>query len=548
MTEDQTLVVASGHPVGLFPSHRDAPRVINTNGLMVGEFDNPAGFHEAAQLGVANYGQMTAGGWMYIGPQGIVHGTYLTLLNAGRLYLGIPDEQDLTGVLYLSSGLGGMSGAQPKAADIAGAVSIVAEVDLSRIETRRQQGWVQRVTADLGQALSWAAAARAARTPLSICYHGNVVDLWQYVVDHDVQIELASDQTSCHAAYEGGYVPAGLDFEAARALLAADPGEYRRRVDESLKSQVGLIGRMAARGTHFWDYGNAFLKAAFDAGVREVAVNGTDTKEGFVYPSYVEHIMGPLCFDRGYGPFRWVCLSLDPADLAATDVAAAGCIDPSRCRQDRDNHNWVCSAGKNDLVVGSQARILYSDAEGRVRIALAFNEMVRRNKIGPVIIGRDHHDVSGADSPYRETSNVRDGSNVMADMAFHCWAGNAARGMTLVVASNGGGVGIGRSINTGFGLVLDGSERADAIVRSALEWDVMGGVARRAWARNAAAVETASAWNAAQETVKTGAARRGANTHAAPSPGSAQMAAGHITLPYEADDELLERVVKRAGM
>jgi urocanate hydratase len=519
MTETQTLVVASGHPVGLFPSHREAPRVINTNGLMVGEFDNPADFHEAAQLGVANYGQMTAGGWMYIGPQGIVHGTYLTLLNAGRLYLGIPQDQDLAGYLYLSSGLGGMSGAQPKAADIAGAVSITAEVDLSRIETRREQGWVQRVTADLDQAFSWAAAARAARTPLSIAYHGNVVDLWQYVVDHDVPVDLASDQTSCHAAYEGGYVPQGLEFEAARALLAADPAQYRRRVDASLRKQIELIGVVARRGTHFWDYGNSFLKAVFEAGACEVAANGADTKEGFVYPSYVEHIMGPLCFDRGYGPFRWVCCSLDPADLARTDAAAMSCIDPARCWQDRDNYNWVRDAGKNKLVVGSQARILYADAEGRMRIAQAFNEMVRRGEIGPVIIGRDHHDVSGTDSPYRETANIYDGSNVMADMAFHCWAGNAARGMTLVVASNGGGVGIGRAINTGFGLVLDGSERVDAIIRSALEWDVMGGVARRAWARNEAALETAAAWNAAHGTQ------------------------GYIALPHRVEDGLVEELV-----
>jgi urocanate hydratase len=531
MTETQTLVVASGHPVGLFPTHRDAPRVINTNGLMVGEFDDPADFHEAAQLGVANYGQMTAGGWMYIGPQGIVHGTYLTLLNAGRLYLGIPQDGDLAGVLYVSSGLGGMSGAQPKAADISGAVSITAEVDLSRIETRHSQGWVERVTSDLGQAFSWAAAARAARTPLSIAYHGNVVDLWQYAVDHGMAVELASDQTSCHAAYEGGYVPQGLDFEASRALLTADPTEYRRRVDASLRKQIELIGIMAGRGTHFWDYGNSFLKAVFEAGVHEVAANGADTKEGFVYPSYVEHIMGPLCFDRGYGPFRWVCTSLDPADLARTDQVAMECIDPERCWQDRDNYNWVRDAGKNKLVVGSQARILYSDAEGRVRIALAFNDLVRRGTIGPVIIGRDHHDVSGTDSPYRETSNIHDGSNVMADMAFHCWAGNAARGMTLVVASNGGGVGIGRSINTGFGLVLDGSSRVDGIVRSAVEWDVMGGVARRAWARNEAAMETAADWNERE------AARREAARPA--------TVGGHITLPYLVDDELVERLIER---
>jgi urocanate hydratase len=548
MTEEQTLVVASGHPLGLFPSHREAPRVINTNGLMVGEFDHAAGFHEAAQLGVANYGQMTAGGWMYIGPQGIVHGTYLTLLNAGRLYLGIPPDQDLRGVLYLSSGLGGMSGAQPKAADIAGAVSITAEVDRSRIDTRSEQGWVQRVTADLGQAFAWAAAARAARLPLSIAYHGNVVDLWQYAVDHEITVELASDQTSCHAAYEGGYVPQGLDFAAARELLAADPAEYRRRVDASLRRHIGLIGIMAGRGTHFWDYGNSFLKAVFEAGVREVAANGTDTKEGFIYPSYVEHIMGPLCFDRGYGPFRWVCCSLDPADLAATDAVAMSCIDPERCWQDRDNYSWVRDAGKNKLVVGSQARILYSDGEGRVRIALAFNDLVRRGTVGPLIIGRDHHDVSGTDSPYRETSNVRDGSNVMADMAFHCFAGNAARGMTLVVASNGGGVGIGRSINTGFGLVLDGSERVDRIIRSAVEWDVMGGVARRAWARNEAAMETAAAWNRAH-VVGANAGEPDQGAAAAPSGAAAPAVSippsGHITLPHLVEEGLVEDLVAR---
>lgn len=542
MTDEQTLVVASGHPVGLFPSHRDAPRVINTNGLMVGEFDNSTGFHEAAQLGVANYGQMTAGGWMYIGPQGIVHGTYITLLNAARLYLGIPVDQDLAGVLYLSSGLGGMSGAQPKAADIAGAVSIIAEVDHSRIDTRLEQGWVQRATSDLGRAFEWAGDARTARTALSIAYHGNVVDLWKYAVDHGVFVDLASDQTSCHAAYEGGYVPQGLDFDAARALLAGDPGEYRRRVDASLRRQIELIGTMTERGTRFWDYGNSFLKAVFDAGVTEVAANGIDSKEGFIYPSYVEHIMGPLCFDRGYGPFRWICCSLDPADLAVTDAAAMDCIDPDRNGQDRDNYCWVRDAAGHRLVVGSQARILYADAQGRVRIALAFNELVRRGRIGPVIIGRDHHDVAGTDSPYRETSNVRDGSNVMADMAFHCWAGNAARGMTLVVASNGGGVGIGRAINTGFGLVLDGSKRVDGIIRSALEWDVMGGVARRAWARNDAALETATAWNVAQAAAADICAGPDGRSTAAATP----LALSHITLPNLVRDGLVEDLVERA--
>jgi urocanate hydratase len=519
MTETQTLVIASGHPVGLFPTHRNAPRVINTNALMVGEFDNAGGFHDAAQMGVANYGQMTAGGWMYIGPQGIVHGTYLTLLNAGRRYLGLPPEADLAGVLYLSSGLGGMSGAQPKAADIAGAVSLTAEVDESRVQTRLDQGWVQRVTDDLALAFAWADQARAERRALSIAYLGNVVDLWQYVVDQGIVVELASDQTSCHAPYDGGYVPAGIGFAESRRLLGDDPGEYARRVDESLRRQFELIKLMAARGTHFWDYGNSFLKAVYDAGAKEVSRDPGDTRGGFVIPSYVEDLMGPLCFDLGFGPFRWVCLSGRPVDLAATDAAALASIDPARSGQDRDNYVWIRDAAKNRLVVGSQARILYSDAEGRVRIALKFNQMVREGEIGPVLIGRDHHDVSGADSPYRETANIRDGSNVMAEMAFHCWAGNAARGMTLVVCSNGGGVGIGKAINTGFGLVLDGSERVDDIIRCALEWDVMGGIARRAWAQNPNAVATAEAWNA-------GNSGRGA-----------------LTLPEAADEELLHRLV-----
>ena len=381
MTETQTLVVASGHPVGLFPSHRDAPRVINTNGLMVGEFDNPADFHEAAQLGVANYGQMTAGGWMYIGPQGIVHGTYLTLLNAGRLYLGIPQDRDLAGVLYVSSGLGGMSGAQPKAADIAGAVSITAEVDLSRIETRREQGWVQRVTADLGQAFSWAAAARAARTPLSIAYHGNVVDLWQYAVDHEIPVELASDQTSCHAAYEGGYVPQGLDFAASRELLAADPAEYRRRVDASLRRQIELIGVMAAPRHPFLGLRQQLPQGRVRSG-RPRGGGQRRRHQGRLHLPLVRGahhgaaLLRPRLRSRSAGSARaWT----PPTWRAPTQVAMT-CIDPERCWQDRDNYNWVRDAGKNKLVVGSQARILYSDAEGRVRIALAFNDLVRRGR------------------------------------------------------------------------------------------------------------------------------------------------------------------------
>lgn len=522
MTEEQTLVIASGHPVGLFPTHRNAPRVISTNGLMVGEFDNPRDFHHAAQLGVANYGQMTAGGWMYIGPQGIVHGTYITLLNAGRLYLGIPDDGDLAGRLFVTSGLGGMSGAQPKAADIAGAVSVTAEVDLSRIETRLEQGWVQRSSADLAEVFAWVDEARRTRTPLSIAYHGNVVDLWEYMVDNDITVELASDQTSCHAPYDGGYVPQGMSFDESRELLARDPEAFARRVDASLRRQFELISVMAERGTRFWDYGNAFLKAVFDAGVVEVAANGHDTRDGFVFPSYVEHIMGPLCFDLGYGPFRWVCTSGDPEDLRKTDRAAMECIDPTRRGQDRDNFIWIRDAEKNRLVVGSQARILYSDAEGRVRIALRFNELVRQGTIGPIMIGRDHHDVSGTDSPYRETANIYDGSRVMAEMAHHSWVGDAVRGMTLAVLSNGGGTGVGKAVNGGFGLLLDGSERVDGIISAALEWDVLGGLARRSWARNAPAIETVAAWN------------------------DANRDRGHVTMPHLVRDGLVESLVEAA--
>ncbi len=520
MTETQTLVVSSGHPVGLFPSSRDAPRVISTNGLMVGMFDTPEGFHRAAAIGVANYGQMTAGGWMYIGPQGIVHGTYLTLLNAGRLYLGIPQDQDLGGCVFLSSGLGGMSGAQAKAVEIAGGVGVIAEVDKSRIDTRTQQGWLSRWSDDLDRVFQWVDEAVKNKTPLSIGYYGNVVDLWQYVVDHDIKIDLSSDQTSCHDVYGGGYTPHGVTFEEGRELLRTDHQTFRKLVDKSLRRQFELIHIMTKRGTFFWDYGNSFMKAVFDAGVREIAKNGRDTSQGFVFPSYVEDIMGPICFDYGYGPFRWVCLSGRHEDLLETDKIAMSCIDPTRRAQDRDNYVWIRDAEKNRLVVGSKARILYTDGPGRVKIALEFNRAVRERRIGPIMLGRDHHDVSGTDSPFRETANIRDGSNVMSDMAHQCWAGNAARGMTLVVLSNGGGVGTGKAINGGFGLILDGSERVDKIIRLALDWDVIGGVARRAWARNEHAIETAIAWN------------------------EEMGDRGHITLPFIPEDGLVEDLVK----
>ena len=521
MTNKQTLVVSSGHPVGLFPSPESAPRVISTNGLMVGEFDTPEHFHRAAQLSTVNYAQMTAGGWMYIGPQGIVHGTYITLLNAGRLYLGLPEDKDLRGKVFLTSGLGGMSGAQAKAIEIAGGIGIIAEVDKNRIVTRNEQGWLSRFSSNLDEIFDWVKEFRENEKPLSIGYFGNVVDLLQYVVDNGISIELASDQTSCHDAYGGGYTPQGLTFDEGRELLKTNRNTFRERVDESLRKQFKFIQALTKRGTYFWDYGNSFMKAVFDAGVKTIAKNGENTLDGFIFPSYVEDIMGPLCFDYGYGPFRWVCMSGKQDDLIKTDGAAMSHIDPTRRGQDRDNYVWIQDAEKNALVVGSQARILYADAQGRVNIALEFNRMVRENEIGPIMLGRDHHDTGGTDSPYRETANIKDGSNITSDMAHQCWAGNASRGMTLCVLSNGGGVGTGKAINGGFGLVLDGSERVDRIIKIALDWDVMGGVARRAWARNDHAMETVIKWNM----------EMGPN--------------GHISLPFIPAIGLVEDIVKK---
>ena len=520
MTQEQTLVIESGHPLGLFRSRPDAPRVIITNSMMVGMFDNQKDWHVAAQMGVANYGQMTAGGWMYIGPQGIVHGTFNTLLNAGRLKLGIPQDKDLRGHLFVSSGLGGMSGAQPKAAVIAGAACIVAEVDRSRIETRHSQGWVQLVTDNEAEAFRLATDACRAKEPLSVAYHGNIVDLLEYAASESIPIDLLSDQTSCHAVYEGGYCPAGISFEERTRLLSEDQETFCALVDRSLRRHYEVIKRLVEGGAYFFDYGNSFLKAIYDAGVKDISRNGIDEKDGFIWPSYVEDIMGPELFDYGYGPFRWVCLSGKKEDLVKTDHAAMDCIDPDRRGQDRDNYNWIRDAEKNNLVVGTQARILYQDAEGRLKIALRFNQMVRDGEIGPVMLGRDHHDVSGTDSPFRETSNIYDCSNVMADMAVQCFAGNAARGMSLVALHNGGGVGIGKAVNGGFGMVLDGSNRVDEILRSAMLWDVMGGVARRAWARNRHALETSETFNKNNE-----------NQY-------------HITLPYIPEEELIRKTIK----
>ena len=520
LTDEQTLVLFSGHPVGLFHSPKSAPRVILTNGLMIGQYDNLDDYNRASAMGVSSYGQMTAGGFMYIGPQGIVHGTYNTLLNAGRNKLGIPQDQDLAGHLFVSSGLGGMSGAQGKACNIAGGVSVIAEVDRSRIATRHEQGWVDEVTDSCADAFLWAKDAMDKKRALAIAYHGNIVDLLEYAIEYDIHIDLLSDQTSCHEPYTGGYCLQGLNFEERTQMLFEDPPSFKEKVNRSLAAHFEAIKQLTRRGTYFFDYGNSFMKAIFDSGIREISKNKENDRDGFIWPSYVEDIMGPLLFDYGYGPFRWVCLSGKDADLRLTDEAAMSCIDPERRYQDRDNYNWIRDAEKNHLVVGTKARILYSDAIGRMNIALKMNALVRDKKIGPVMIGRDHHDTGGTDSPFRETANIYDGSNVTADMATSVFAGNAARGMSLCALHNGGGVGIGKSINGGFGCVLDGSERIDEVLRNAVLWDVMAGVARRAWARNEHAIETVKEYN------------------------KTMAGSDLLTLPHLAEDELIERVME----
>ncbi|MBC8186375.1 urocanate hydratase [candidate division KSB1 bacterium] len=519
MKEDQTLVVNSGHPLGLFPSHETAPRVISTNGLLVGQWDNIDHFKKLAAMGVSNYGQMTAGGWMYIGPQGIVHGTYITLLNAGRQYLGIPEDQDLKGKVFVTSGLGGMSGAQAKAVEIAGGIGIIAEVDYSRIKTRHEQGWVSKVSENLDVITRWMQEYKKNGKAVSIAYYGNVVNLLEYLEKNNIFVELISDQTSCHAVYEGGYTPAGASFEQGRKMIEENPDKFRELVDISLRRHYRVIKQLTDKGSYFWDYGNSFMASVFDAGEMEIAKNGVDTSEGFIWPSYVEDIMGPVCFDRGFGPFRWVCLSRKDEDLCKTDQAAMSQIDPSLSALHRDNYFWIKNAEENKLVVGTKARIFYTDEEGRVNIALKFNEMVRNGEIGPVLMGRDHHDVSGTDSPFRETANIYDGSRTTADMSVQCFAGNTARGMTLAVLSNGGGTGIGRASNGGYGLLLDGSEKTDRIIKNALSWDVMGGIARRSWARSEPAVKTAAEWN------------------------DKHREEGHITLPFQVKENMVEELV-----
>jgi len=520
LTDEQTLTVMSGHPLGLFKSHKSSPRVIISNGLMIGMFDNPQDWAKATAMGCSSYGQMTAGGWMYIGPQGIVHGTFNTLINAGRKELGIPDDKDLAGHLFITSGLGGMSGAQAKAVEIANGVGIIAEVDYSRIETRLTQGWVSMVTDNLEEAFEIAREYLYKKQTISIAYHGNIVDLLEYAVDNNIHVDLLSDQTSCHVPYDGGYCPKGLTFKERTELLNSNREKFVQMVNKSLADHFKAIKTLVDRGTYFFDYGNAFMKAVFDAGMKEIAKNGKDTSEGFIFPSYVEDIMGPMLFDYGYGPFRWVCLSGKPEDLHKTDLAAMSVIDPNRRGQDRDNYIWIRDAKKNKLVVGTQARILYQDALGRRDIALKFNDMVRKGEIGPVMLGRDHHDTGGTDSPFRETSNIYDGSNVTADMAVHCFAGNAARGMSLVALHNGGGVGISKAINGGFGLVLDGSKRVDEIIKTSIPWDTMVGVSRRSWARNEHSIETTIEYN------------------------KKFVGEGHITIPFLAKDEIIEETLK----
>lgn len=490
MTDNQTLVMYSGHPLGLFPSHPDAPRVVVTNGMVIPNYSKPDDWERFNAMGVSQYGQMTAGSYMYIGPQGIVHGTTITVLNAGRKRL--PEgKHTLDGMLFVSSGLGGMSGAQPKAGNIAGVVSIVAEINPKAVATRHGQGWVDEVYTSLPELLARVEKARAAGEAVSLAYQGNVVDLWEYLADHDVAVDLGSDQTSLHNPWAGGYYPAGLSFDEAKAMMADNPEEFRSRVQESLRRQVAAINRLTAKGMYFFDYGNAFLLESSRAGADIMAGDGR-----FRYPSYVQDIMGPGFFDYGFGPFRWVCTSGNPDDLAKTDEIAARVLEeilataPDDIKgQLRDNIHWIKEARRNNLVVGSQARILYADCEGRTRIAQAFNEAIASGEISaPIVLGRDHHDVSGTDSPYRETSNIYDGSQFTADMAVHNVIGDGFRGATWVSIHNGGGVGWGEVINGGFGMVIDGSGDSARHISEMLLWDVNNGIARRSWARNPGAL------------------------------------------------------------
>lgn len=516
MTDEQTLAMYSGHPMGLFPSHKDAPRVVVTNGMVIPNYSKPDDWEKFNALGVSQYGQMTAGSYMYIGPQGIVHGTTITVLNAGRMLPGAADE-GLGGKLFVTSGLGGMSGAQAKAAVIAGAVGVVAEVNEAAALKRHSQGWVDELFYDLDQLIFRIQTARNNKESVSLAYVGNIVDLWEKFAEENTRIELGSDQTSLHNPWAGGYYPAGLSFEESNKMMAEDPDQFKEKVKDSLRRQVKAINTLAANGMYFFDYGNAFLLEASRAGA-----NILDEKGDFIYPSYVQDIMGPMCFDYGFGPFRWVCTSGKPEDLDTTDRIAMEVLQqisataPKEISQQmNDNIQWIREAKTNNLVVGSQARILYADAEGRTKIASAFNRAIASGKIsGPVVLGRDHHDVSGTDSPFRETSNIYDGSKFTADMAIQNVIGDSFRGATWVSIHNGGGVGWGEVINGGFGLLLDGSEDANRRLESMLFWDVNNGIARRNWARNEGAIFAIKRAMESNPNLK-------------------------VTLPVQADDELI---------
>lgn len=488
MTENQTLVMYSGHPLGLFPSHKDAPRVVVTNGMMIPNYSRPDDWERFNALGVTQYGQMTAGSYMYIGPQGIVHGTTITVLNAVRKIGKTKNEKGLP--LFVTSGLGGMSGAQPKAGNIAGVVTICAEVNATAAHKRHSQGWVDEVIEDVDACIDAAVQWQQKREAHSIAFLGNIVDLWERLAEREVKVDLGSDQTSLHNPWAGGYYPVGLSYEQSNELMASNPDAFKQRVQETLKRHVTAINKLANDGMYFFDYGNAFLLESSRAGADITKQDGS-----FIYPSYVQDIMGPMCFDHGFGPFRWVCTSGRAEDLETTDSIAADVIEdmlrtaPEEIHgQLNDNLLWIREAKKNRLVVGSQARILYADAEGRMRIAAAFNTAIKEGMIGPVVLGRDHHDVSGTDSPYRETSNIYDGSQFTADMAVQNFVGDAFRGATWVSLHNGGGVGWGEVINGGFGMLLDGSDDADSRLHSMLHWDVNNGIARRSWARNEGAI------------------------------------------------------------
>ncbi len=487
MTDEQTLVMYSGHPMGLFPSHKNAPRVVVTNGMVIPNYSQPDDWEKMNALGVSQYGQMTAGSYMYIGPQGIVHGTTITVLNGCRKI----SEDGTAGKLFVTAGLGGMSGAQPKAGNIAGVVSVTAEVNPAATYKRHEQGWVDEVITDLDKLVSRVRKAKANKEVVSIAYDGNIVDVWEKFDQENVHVDLGSDQTSLHNPWAGGYYPVGLSFEEANEMMANNPTLFKEKVQETLRRHAAAINKHTAKGSYFFDYGNAFLLEASRAGADVMAENGID----FKYPSYVQDIMGPMCFDYGFGPFRWVCTSGKPEDLQKTDEIACQVLEkimqhsPKEIQQQmQDNITWIKGAQENKLVVGSQARILYADAEGRIKIAKAFNDAIAKGEIGAVVLGRDHHDVSGTDSPFRETSNIYDGSKFTADMAIHNVIGDSFRGATWVSIHNGGGVGWGEVINGGFGMLLDGSSDAEQRLKSMLHWDVNNGIARRSWARNEEAI------------------------------------------------------------